>query len=304
MKARVSKKYAACFAMAAAIVLAAGVHVMLGREKPKTIIIYSDSSLPQETSESEPKSDRNVTEPEKTKTSRLKNDSSASKKETSPKKQTTVTTSKNQTKTKTTKAKTTKATKAPKETVKPAEFPIDINKVSYNELIQIDGVGEVTANSILRYRDSVGTIHDMDKLLEISGIGDATLLTLKKHLYVSDTDKLPETVSEVVTSPPEVTESIDEDITEPPVTDPVVTEPEITDTEPPEPEPERQEVDLNTADAEELSEKLLIDIELAERIVELRDEIEYFENYLELKYVKGMTNEILKEIRYYLIIER
>ena len=56
-------------------------------------------------------------------------------------------------------------------------------------------------------------------------------------------------------------------------------------------------VNINTASAEELSESLLIETELAEAIVELRTNIKYFVNDLELLYVDGFTEKMLVERR-------
>ena len=50
----------------------------------------------------------------------------------------------------------------------------------------------------------------------------------------------------------------------------------------------------------ELSESLLIDIDLAQKIVELRDTISYFSNDLELLYVDGFSKEMLVERRPYI----
>lgn len=306
MKPKVNKRYLTFFLAAAVIIGAVAVHIALDRESPKAMIIYSDSSPVENISEVDEPESKNSEKPKKT----TKTSESSTKEKTSKKTTTTKpkpTTTKKQTTTKTNTSRTTKTTttKAPKpepETTKAAEFPIDVNKVTFDELLQISGIGEKTANDILQYRSDNGIIRNMDKLLEINGIGEGTLGTLKKYLYVADEDR----ESETLTSAPAETSSTETSLSEstlPPETTAPETEPPTeapTETEPP--PPERQEVDLNSASAEELSEKLLIDIELANRIVDLRNEIGYFENYLELKYVDGMSDEILVEIRDYLKI--
>ena len=56
-------------------------------------------------------------------------------------------------------------------------------------------------------------------------------------------------------------------------------------------------VNINTADAAEIAEALLIDIELAEAIVMLRSNIGEFVNDLELLYVDGFSETMLAERR-------
>ena len=63
-------------------------------------------------------------------------------------------------------------------------FPLDVNKATFDELILIDGVGEVTAQSIIDYRASIGTITSIDQLAEIDGIGEKTVDKLKNYLAV------------------------------------------------------------------------------------------------------------------------
>lgn len=64
-----------------------------------------------------------------------------------------------------------------------------------------------------------------------------------------------------------------------------------------------QTVNINTADAEEISRKLLIDPELAEEIINIRDQIDRYTNVLELLYAEGMTENKLVEIRDYIVLE-
>lgn len=78
----------------------------------------------------------------------------------------------------------------------PAEFPIDINLVTYEELLQIKGVGDVTARAIIDFRESHGVITNMDMLIEISGIGESRLNLLKEYLYVSESDCVTTTTTQ------------------------------------------------------------------------------------------------------------
>ena len=79
------------------------------------------------------------------------------------------------------------------------KFPIDINKATKDELIQIDGVGEVTAKKILSYRKKLKYYSNLLQLKEVDGIGDLTYEKLKKYLYVSD-EKYKEMTETIKTS--------------------------------------------------------------------------------------------------------
>jgi competence protein ComEA len=52
---------------------------------------------------------------------------------------------------------------------------VDINTASQAELEALPDVGPVTAQAILTYRSENGAFRSVDELLEVSGIGDATL---------------------------------------------------------------------------------------------------------------------------------
>ena len=155
-------------------------------------------------------------------------------------------------------------------TTKIVDFPIDINLVTYDELIQINGVGETTANNIIDFRSKVSKITNMDMLLEVSGIGEKRLELLKNYLYVSESD-YQEIISTEITT--KMTEFNTEQITSESVYDDSITT-QFTS------EFAMRPVNINTASAEEISKCLLIDAELAEKIVELRAEIHYFSNSL------------------------
>lgn len=183
------------------------------------------------------------------------------------------------------------------------QFPVDVNYVTKEQLIEINGIGEVTADKIINYRSEIGTIYNMDLLINISGIGENTLEMLKEYLYVSeidyrdieDTYETSETheseQSETVTSADNDYEEILKETTTAGTTTQVTTA-----------EPVMQSVDINKADAEEISEKLLIDIELAQSIVDVREQIHEYTNTLELLYADGMTQSKLAELWDYIII--
>lgn len=59
---------------------------------------------------------------------------------------------------------------------------ISINNASYQELLQLPGIGEVIANRIIEYRNRYGSFLYLDELLYISGIGDKIYEQIKKHI--------------------------------------------------------------------------------------------------------------------------
>lgn len=72
-------------------------------------------------------------------------------------------------------------------------FPIDINSASADELIMVKGIGKVTANNIIEYRDINGYFYSFDELLNVDGIGKGKLANLNGYIYI-DYDSLPETL--------------------------------------------------------------------------------------------------------------
>lgn len=205
---------------------------------------------------------------------------------------------------KATKAHTTRKTTTSKavtssaaETKEEYSFPADINKADEEMLMAVSGIGEVTADRIVAYRDRVGVISNMDMLLEVNGIGDSTLALLKGYFYVDSTDyhDMPQKTKVTETQPAQ-TESPADTVTEPPTTEEqTVTTAETT-------EKVRQKVNINKADAQEISDKLLIDIDKANAVIELRELISYYESPNELLLCKGFTEKLVSELWDYIEI--
>lgn len=166
-------------------------------------------------------------------------------------------------------------------------FPADINTVSLEQLKQIPGIGDITAYSIIEYRNKTGIIRNLNLLLEVDGIGNTMLEVLKEYLYVNDNDYAEITTTTTTTVITTTTTTTTTSATTSRTTTTTVA-------------PQMKKVNINTASAQELSECLLIDIELAEDIVELRTNIQYFVNDLELLYVDGFSKQMLVERRPYI----
>ena len=67
----------------------------------------------------------------------------------------------------------------------PANLIVDLNVATQAELNLLPGVGEKLASDILKYRETVGSFQSVDELMQIRGIKEGRLLSLKKYITVS-----------------------------------------------------------------------------------------------------------------------
>ncbi|MBQ9414654.1 MAG: helix-hairpin-helix domain-containing protein [Clostridia bacterium] len=63
-------------------------------------------------------------------------------------------------------------------------WPTDLNTVTAEQLVLIDGMGETIASRILAYRDAHGGFRSVDDLLQVKGIGEKRLDVWKRYFYV------------------------------------------------------------------------------------------------------------------------
>jgi competence protein ComEA len=61
---------------------------------------------------------------------------------------------------------------------------VDLNSADQATLETIPDVGPVTAQAIIAYRTEVGAFDSIEQLLEVSGIGPATLETMRPYVTV------------------------------------------------------------------------------------------------------------------------
>lgn len=122
-------------------------------------------------------------------------------------------------------------------------FPLDINTASAEELMQINGIGKVTAERIVDYREKNGYFYSLEDILNVDGVGEKRLAYMRDFIYI-DPEIIPAADTE---------ESISETYTEADVTVTAVSEEE---TETVTVSAEKVEtvfpLDLNTASADEL----------------------------------------------------
>lgn len=66
----------------------------------------------------------------------------------------------------------------------PEEKSININKAGINQLISLPGIGEKTAQKIIKLRDERGGFKNLEELMDVKGIGEVKFNKIKKFLYI------------------------------------------------------------------------------------------------------------------------
>ena len=180
---------------------------------------------------------------------------------------------------------------APESTTPAAEtvtFPLELNAASAAELEQLPHIGAVLAERITAYRDQIGGFSNREQLLEVEGIGEATLYEIYDLLYLEN-ETFPEPEPAESPAPAEVPQPAE---TAPPATEPpAAAAPAVT-----------FPLDLNQATAAELEQIPEMQPELAEKIVAFRQQIQAFSSVYELLYVDGMTEAYFVQLRDYVQI--
>ena len=174
---------------------------------------------------------------------------------------------------------------APESTTPAAEtvtFPLELNAASAAELEQLPHIGAVLAERITAYRDQIGGFSNREQLLEVEGIGEATLYEIYDLLYLeNETFPEPEPEPEPAGAPAPAAAPQPTETAAPAVTFPL---------------------DLNRATAAELEQIPEMQPELAEKIVAFRQQIQAFSSVYELLYVDGMTEAYFVQFRDYVQI--
>ncbi|MBQ6380726.1 MAG: helix-hairpin-helix domain-containing protein [Clostridia bacterium] len=63
-------------------------------------------------------------------------------------------------------------------------FPIELNSATQAQLETVPGIGEKTAAKIIAYRDAHGGFNSVEDLLEVEGIGEKKLASIRDYVCV------------------------------------------------------------------------------------------------------------------------
>ncbi len=63
--------------------------------------------------------------------------------------------------------------------------PVDINKATVESLTTVPGIGKVTAERIVKWRETNGPFRRVEDLMKVKGIGDKTFDRLRPYIKVS-----------------------------------------------------------------------------------------------------------------------
>ncbi|MCD7824311.1 MAG: helix-hairpin-helix domain-containing protein [Oscillospiraceae bacterium] len=61
-----------------------------------------------------------------------------------------------------------------------------INSATVEDFMEVDGIGEVRATSIVNFRESIGGFTDISQIAYIDGISDSTLESIIEYFYGED----------------------------------------------------------------------------------------------------------------------
>jgi competence ComEA-like helix-hairpin-helix protein len=64
------------------------------------------------------------------------------------------------------------------------EKSININTAGLNDLIKLPGIGEATAENILKYRDTNGNFRNLEELMNVKRIGEKRFSQIKAFLFI------------------------------------------------------------------------------------------------------------------------
>lgn len=83
------------------------------------------------------------------------------------------------------------------ETFSTVTFPIDINAATVEELMQIKGIGKVTAEKIVSYRENFGYFYSIEDLINVDGIGNNKLEKIRVYVCIGAEFMPPQTSASV-----------------------------------------------------------------------------------------------------------
>lgn len=163
---------------------------------------------------------------------------------------------------------------------------ININTADSAMLQKLEGIGEVTAAEIIRYRNENGSFRNIEEIMLVTGIGEATFEKISPHIYVEN-PVYPSSVPEPETEPDTESE------TEPSAesgTEHIITLEEIAP------------LDINTATAEELLLLPHVNEEIAADIIKLRNDLNGYSSVYELLFIEKLEQKQVAEMAEFVIV--
>lgn len=159
-------------------------------------------------------------------------------------------------------------------TAPPFDGRLDLNTATVEQLMQIDGIGEKTAQNIIDYREKIGGYQFVEQLLYVEGIGETKYNRWSPYLTVGGTD------GTTVTS-----------------TSDIATSTTATSTT-----AFSGKYDLNTVTIEQLMTINGIGEKIAKSIVDYREDIGGFDSLEQLKDIEGIGDKRFSVLCEYLTV--
>lgn len=162
------------------------------------------------------------------------------------------------------------------------EIYININTADIDELMKINGIGEVTAAEIISYREQNGDFRNIEEIMNVYGIGEAIFGHISGYIYVENPVY-------------DIEEKSTENITEPETFQETETEPEITleDVAP---------ININTAGIELLVLLPHVNEQIAQDIITLREQLHGFSDVYELLYIENLDQKQVAEMEEFVTV--
>ena len=167
-------------------------------------------------------------------------------------------------------------------------FPCDINLISKETLMEIDGIGSITAGKIITYRDNINGYKNLEELLNVDGIGTATYEKLKAYVYVSSptTEKIEKMAQTSETTTIITTKATTIVTTTMQKTEPIIIEQAV-----------QYPININTASQNLLMELPGIGEVKSSAIISYRNTYGYFNHSDEIMNVKGIGQKTYDKIK-------